>query len=230
MHNLKLGRRHHPDPRDRDPKYLLENHLDAAVPVPTKKLWSISSAHLDQGNTGTCVGHGMRNFLRCAPIKTTAKSPSAFDIYRSAVLLDPWSDNDDEANLPDGDPGLDTGTTVRAGAKALAQRGWLNTYAWAFSLAPAVQWVLTKGPVVLGTNWYEGMFNPNSKGLISKSGALAGGHCYLWRGVDTKTGLARCTNSWGNGWGIKGDFLMALDDLDQLIHESGEVCTAVQAK
>lgn len=233
MHILanSLGRRHHPDPRDHN--FLLQNHLPAThetATLPTKKLWTISSAHLDQGPTGTCVGHGWRNFLRCLPIQTTAKKPSAYDIYRDAVLLDPWSDNDDEHSLPDGDPDMDSGTTVRAGAKALANRGKLTSYAWAFDLKTATQWVLTKGPVVLGTNWYQSMFSPDAKGLvtIAPGSSIAGGHCYLWRGVDTVTGLARLTNSWGSGWARYGDFYLSLSDLERLILEDGEVCTAVQ--
>lgn len=228
MHNLtnSLGRRHQPDPRDHN--FLLQGHLPVEASLPTKKLWTISSQHLDQGATGTCVGHGLRNFLRCAPIQTVAKSPSAYDIYRDAVLLDVWTDNDSEATLPDGDPDMYYGTSVRAGAKALASRGKLSSYAWAFSLKPALQWVLAKGPVVLGTNWYEGMFTPDANGLVTISGDVAGGHCYLWRGVDTVTGLARLTNSWGNEWARKGDFFLSLDDLDRLIAEDGEVCTAIQ--
>jgi len=231
MSHTKLGRIHHPDPRDHN--YLLPHNASVALAQPTltHKLWTINAQHLDQGDTGTCVGHGWRNFLRCAPIQTSAKSPSAFDIYRGAVLLDPWPENDGEAKLPDNSSGMDSGTTVRAGAKALQNLGRLASYAWAFSLTPAVNWVLTKGPVVLGTDWHEDMFSPNSKGVVDIGGEIAGGHCYLLRGVDTKTRMARCTNSWGNSWNpvLKGDFLIDFDSLDALIRVGGEVCTAIQS-
>jgi hypothetical protein len=105
-----FGRRFAADPRDRN--YLMRRMLPDArtLTLPTRKTWGINKTALDQGNTGTCVGHAWRNFLRCAPIRTVRRDPSAFDIYRSAVLKDPWADNDDEANLPDGDSGLDVGT------------------------------------------------------------------------------------------------------------------------
>lgn len=230
--HMKLGRRFHRDDRDREPKHLLVNHMVAAAKLPVSKTWLSSTEHLDQGNTGTCVGHGWRNFLRCAPIQTSAVSPSAFDIYRKAVLLDPWTDNDDEARLPDGDPGMDTGTTVRAGAKAMANMHRLTVgYAWAFTLAPAIEWLLTKGPLVVGVNWYDSMFTPDGSGLvtIAPGAALSGGHCFCVRGVNRSTGKVRCIQSWGNTWGHSGDFYLLFSDFERLILEDGEVCTAIQS-
>jgi hypothetical protein len=225
--NFSLGRRVHKD--DRDQQHLLVHHLTAAK-LPVSKTWSIAATHLDQGETGTCVGHGWRNFLRCAPVRTSTMHPSPFDIYRAAVLLDPWKDNDDEAKLPDFSPKMDSGTTVRAGAKATADLEMLAEYAWAFNLQPAVEWVLTKGPLVIGITWYDSMFDANSKGVISISPSAqpAGGHCLLWRGVNTSTGQALLTNSWGDSWAKRGDALISLRDMERLIHEDGEVCTAVQ--
>ena len=100
-----FGRRYAPDDRDRN--FLMRRMLADArsLTLPPRKTWSIGSTALNQGNTGTCVGHAWRNFLRCAPIRTERGGPSAFDVYRSAVLKDPWRDNDDEARLPDGDSG-----------------------------------------------------------------------------------------------------------------------------
>ena len=65
-----FGRRYAPDDRDRS--YLMRRMLAApsAVALPTRKTWGIAKTALDQGETGTCVGHAWRNFLRCAPIRT----------------------------------------------------------------------------------------------------------------------------------------------------------------
>ena len=226
-----FGRRYAPDDRDRS--YLMRRMLAApsAVALPTRKTWGIAKTALDQGNTGTCVGQAWRNFLRCAPIRSEKKGPSAWDIYRDAVKRDGWSGNDNEASLPDGDPGLDDGTSVRAGAQALESMGALKSYVWAFALQPAVEWVLTEGPVVLGTNWYSS-FQTDSEGIIhiTPTARVRGGHAYLMRGADTKRALARCCNSWGDGWGISGDFWLPFRDLERLIHEDGEVCSAVQKR
>jgi hypothetical protein len=225
-----FGRRFEKDDRDRN--FLMRRMLpDArALTLPVRKTWSINAKALDQGDTGTCVGHAWRNFLRCAPIKTEKAGPSPFDIYRAAVLKDSWSDNDDEAQLPDGDPGLDSGTSVRAGAEAVTDFGRLKSYVWAFSLQPTVEWVLTQGPVVLGTNWYSSLSQPDAEGIarITAGATVIGGHAYLLRGVDTRRALARCSNSWGDEWGKSGEFFLPFTDLERLILEDGETCSAVQ--
>ncbi len=227
-----FGRRFVADPRDRN--YLMRRLLPDArtLTLPTRKTWGITKTALNQGNTGTCVGHAWRNFLRCAPIRTVSADPSAFDIYRSAVSKDQWSDNDDEINLPDSHSGLDFGTSVRAGAEAVTGFGLLKSYLWAFELQPAVEWVLTEGPVVLGTNWYSSFQRPDKEGIvrISENASVQGGHAYLWRGVDTRRALARCSNSWGDDWGRSGEFLLPFRDLERLIHEDGEACSAVQQR
>jgi hypothetical protein len=224
-----FGRRFEADRRDHD--YLMRRMLRDArrLTLAARKTWRISPKALDQGETGTCVGHAWRNFLRCAPIRSDKTGPSAFDIYRSSVLNDTWTGNDDEAKLPDGDLGLDFGTSVRAGAKALTAFGRLKSYVWAFSLQPVVEWVLTMGPVVLGTNWYSS-FQPDAAGIVRilPNATVIGGHAYLLRGVDTRTALARCSNSWGDGWGKSGDFFLPFRDLERLIHEEGEACSAVE--
>jgi hypothetical protein len=225
-----FGRRFEVDDRDRN--FLMRRMLpDArALTLPVRKTWSINAKALDQGDTGTCVGHAWRNFLRCAPIKTEKAGPSPFDIYRAAVLKDSWSENDEEAQLPDGDPGLDFGTSVRAGAEAVTDFGHLKSYVWAFSLQPTVEWVLTQGPVVLGTNWYSSLSQPDAQGIarITARATVIGGHAYLLRGVDTRSALARCSNSWGDGWGKSGEFFLPFTDLERLILEDGETCSAVQ--
>lgn len=233
MTTQAFGRRYSPDDRDRG--FLIRRRLAAPGTVlPTKKTWRIAPPNLDQGNTGTCVGHAWSNFLRCAPIQTSSKkAPSQWDIYRGCVVKDVWSDNDSEANLPDGDAGLNSGTSVRAGAEFVTEKGRLKTYLWAFTLQPALEFVLTEGPVVLGINWYSSFRSPDHEGIIkiSPTADVSGGHAILWRGVDTKRGLARLSNSWGDDWGISGDCFIPLRDLDRLISlEQGEACTAIEQK
>lgn len=227
-----FGRRYAPDIRDHG--YLMRRMLaDArAVALPARRTWGIHRTALDQGDTGTCVGHAWRNFLRCAPVRTERGGPSAFDIYRAAVLKDRWRANNDEARLPDGHPRLDYGTEVRAGAKAVTAFGRLKSYVWSFELQAVIEWVLTTGPVVLGTNWYSSFARPDREGIvrIAPKAKVVGGHAYLLRGADTRRALARCANSWGDGWGLSGEFLLPFRDLERLIHEDGEACAAIEKR
>jgi hypothetical protein len=146
--------------------------------------------------------------------------PSGTDIWREAQRLDEWpGENPDE------------GTSVRAGAKALA-KVWLRlaNYHFAFTLDEVVAFLLTTGPVVMGTNWYTAMFSPNSSGLVKIGGVVEGGHAWLLTGVNKMTGKARAINSWGLNWGRKGWFWLKLDDLGRLLEEQGEAAAAVERR
>lgn len=226
-----LGRIPNPDPRDH--QFLLRRLLAVPTePLPTRKTWGFRGPILDQGNTGTCEGHAWRDFLRCAPTQTKT-GPSAWDIYRAAILLDPWASNDAEATLPDNDPGLDGGTDTRSPAAYLTTLGRLKSYLWAFTLADTTAWILRNGPVVFGTNWYGSMFTPDAEGIvrITPNAKVEGGHAYCGRGVDSKRGLVGpIINSWGTGWGLKGQFYVPYEDMERLIAEDGEVCTAVEQR
>ncbi len=220
--DIKFGRR--PSKDERDKNYLMTRLLaPAGTVLPTSKTWRIAAKNLDQGNFGTCVGNGWANFLRAAPIQTSADEAMALQIYDAAILLDEWTDNDQDVNRQ-------MGTSVRAGAQAVANMGRLKSYLWAFELQPAVEWVLTKGPVVLGTTWYHSMMFPDKAGIvqIKPRSPIDGGHCFLWRGANTSKALAYCCNSWSDDWGLSGNFYIPFRDLETLIHDDGEVCTAVQ--
>lgn len=227
-----LGRRKAPD--DRDLRFLLKRKLAAPgeVMLPSRKTWPISGHSLDQGETGSCVGHAWRNFLRCAPIKTEKSGPSQWDIYRGCVAIDEWSDNDNEVNYSDGDPRLDSGTSVRAGAKVVTAAGRLKSYAWAFELAPVIEWVLTQSAAVLGVSWYSSFMYPAADGLIkiTPSARPIGGHAVLLRGIDMRRALATIENSWSDEWGKGGACYLPLTDLERLIHEDGEACVALEQK
>lgn len=221
---INFGRRFKPDARDKG--FMMARLLKAVPVLSVSKTWRISAKALDQGDTGTCVAQAWANFLRAAPIQTAAGIDQLrWDIYDKAILLDEWPDND-------ADTERQLGTTVRGGAEAVRGMGRLKSYVWAFSLQPVIEWVLLRGPVVLGTNWYSSMMRPDAAGLVSikPSASLLGGHAYLLRGMDTRHALALCSNSWGDDWGKSGEFRMSFRDLERLITEDGEACAAVESR
>lgn len=123
------------------------------------------------------------------------------------------------------------GTSVRAGAKVLQTKGFIESYLWAWDVNTVIQAVLEKGPVVVGTEWTYDMFFPNiDTAIIKPTGNSAGGHAYLINGVNTKKKLFRIKNSWGRVWGNKGHAYISFDDMDKLIRNQGEACLAIEIK
>ncbi len=209
---------------ENDARYPMRATLRTRAIQPPRKSWRFRGNVLDQGSTGTCVAHACMHFLRCAPVQTTRLAYSAFDLYRELVLLDEFSNNDGEATAPDS--GLQYGSSVRAGVKALEARGHIEQYVWAQNLSTAVDFLTEHGPIILGTNVYNGMFNVDSDGYarIKPNDTIAGGHAYLARAVDTRKARVRIVNSWGERWGQGGEAWLSFADLERLIHEEGEAC------
>lgn len=217
-----LGRIASPDDRDR--LFPMTAVMRQPQRVYQRRRWKVGPL-LDQGQTGTCVGHGWRNWLNCTPVPTKPDvGPAPFDIYDHAILLDEWPSNDR-------DPQRQMGTSVRAGCDYLRQLGRIKSYVWGFDADTVARYVLTTSPVVLGTSWYDGMFTPDAEGIVRATGSVAGGHCYLLHGIDQPRGMAECFNSWGK-WGYKngGHFFMDLETLDRLIKEQGEAADALERR
>jgi len=84
--------------------------------------------------------------------------------------------------------------------------------------------------VVIGANWHEGMSNVTSKGFITPTGVVRGGHCVVLRGVkvgkcpDGSAFAILGRNSWGKLWGVNGDFWITEKDLQFLVDSGGSFC------
>ena len=213
----QLGRIHIPD--NRDNKYLIENKLTLRPSLLTSKNWNDNTWWGDQGQTPMCVGYAWSHWIEDGPITHKSRtrpivSPTL--IYKESQKLDEWvGENYD-------------GTSVRGGAKYLKKTGKISSYLWTFDLNVMINTVLTVGPVVVGTNWYNTMFYPDRNGLLRVGGRVAGGHAYEINGVDTVRQLFRIKNSWGRTWGQQGHAYISFSDMRRLINENGEVCLAVE--
>lgn len=214
-----LGHYTHKD--SRDGLFTMGDRLrsDTTV-IPDYNVWERGES-TDQGREGACVGFGWGNWHNCKPKGWMNQVDNAycFGIYKRAQELDPF-------------PGTNyAGTTVRAGAKTVLERSLLDTYVWARSLEEMKTWVLTKGPVVVASNWYNSMdrLTTSDEVFVTPSSGVRGGHCYLLYGY--KDGMYIFQNSWGDDYGDGGSFYMNSSNME-IIWNYGqfEAVTAIQTK
>jgi hypothetical protein len=214
-----LGRLPAPDQRD---KLWPMRAVLPPEPLPLYRYWPRLSI-LDQGQTGTCVAHAWMSLHQGSPIRFKADPAfDAFALYRKIVLQDEWPENDGEATAPVEQ--MQSGTSVRAGAKACQALGWLSGYVWAQSLDDIVRHVALRGPVVVGFTAYESIFSPDAKGFVGISGRVVGGHAWVIDGINRTQGSVRCRNSWGRAYARGGLFWMTLENVERLLREDGEAC------
>jgi hypothetical protein len=82
----------------------------------------------------------------------------------------------------------------------------------------------------VGFNWYAKMFDVPASGVLSVSGAIAGGHAFVLNGISVTRGLIRLKNSWGRGWGRAGRAWLRIEDVERLLGEDGEACLATEVR
>jgi len=214
-YKLSLGRRYEPDPRnDLFPIRAMLRRV--AYDIPVTKFWH-SNGVLDQGSEGSCVGHGFAHKLMTNPYSVNGITHEvAVQIYYDAQKLDNY-------------PGENyAGTSVLAGVKALQNLyEGIESYRWATSINDMVAVIGYFGPVVIGVNWYEGMFEPTLEGTLVVRGQVQGGHCVIVKGVNVETGMFLIQNSWGITWGQSGCAYISFDDMARLLRENGEACIVI---
>lgn len=233
--NPRLGRLPAPDARDLN--YLLRSARPAAFADPLANLPRTKHYQrgiiLNQGQTGTCVEHGLEAKLRGAPQRVgQSRLPERFSVYDEAIKIDEFNFNDDDADRI-------WGTSVRAGCKVLQGRGLISAYHWTYTMDEILQWVLGgHGGLVLGIDWYSGMNAPDHEtGVIRMTGDHQGGHCIYVFGADRDLELIDLQQSWGPEWGgwthygkriNYGCCRLPFRDLKRLMDGNGEAVAIVE--
>jgi hypothetical protein len=187
---------------------------------PISKLWDCPVV-LDQGNEGSCVGHGIAHELIATPVPMAwVDHTYARKIYKMAQTLDEWPGTDYE------------GTSVNAGLKAIKNWGLCTSWNWSFSHLDTQLGISHVSPGIAGTNWMTGMMDLDSEGFIHATGVSEGGHCYLYLGIDTEKQAFIIQNSWYKKdkitpWGRGGRAFISFEDYEKLRSNGGEMAFLV---
>lgn len=202
----------------------------------TTKSWA-NRVFLNQGRTSACTGMSRTYDLAGYP-KPVASFQSANGpitpndfaqvLYKLAKTMDEWAGEDYE------------GSSVLGALKAAASLGFIGEYRWAFNFDDMLAALSHIGPVVVGTTWYDSMFDPRPSGLLevdNKSGD-AGGHAYYFRRILVSKAVKReflgsketirdepllvVRNSWGQSWGRMGEAGIWAGDYQDNLWPGGE--------
>jgi hypothetical protein len=172
-----------------------------------KEIW------LDQAAEGACTGFGTGHVLAATPkSRLDITNDMARGLYYEARRQDEWFGEDYE------------GSSVNGVMRAARLLGHISEWRWCKTMAEVRHALSYHGPLVIGVNWYTGMFNPDHRGILSISGVIAGGHALMLAGYKFENGQYwyRLENSWGPGWGDNGGCWISEAHLFRLLGEQGE--------
>lgn len=169
--------------------------------------------------SGNCTGNAMAGALMTEPLWVPGRHLTETDavrLYAQATHLD---------SIPGSYPSEDTGSSGLAVAKAAKLDRYISGYKHAFGLQHVLE-ALTRGPGIIGVNWYDSFDAPTSSGecLLSPRAVVRGGHEIQIYAIYTTARYVQCYQSWGPGWGGQhnGTFRFSYDTLDRLLSEQGD--------
>lgn len=202
--------------RARFDKKNIDYRITNILPVsdlPRKSMRWSCPVYFDQFEEPSCTGFATIHAAIAEPFPVQGLTPThARYLYQRAKELDqcPGEDYD--------------GSSVLGAVAAAKEFGYFLKYGWCFGEKEVNAAVCYHGPVIMGTNWTEGMMEPNEQGVIRATGKTLGGHAYPIMGYDNKTGLYRIHNSWGVSFGVMGDVFIHAEDLAKLMSDGAEAC------
>ena len=216
-----LDRRQHFDEKSRD--YPIRALFTPQPAVRRKRIWTPLSTPLDQGQEGECVAFSWLSELAATPWRHPADNAAARALFQRIRACDRAMGNHWEQ-----------GASILAGAKVCRAEGAIREYRWCFGIDDVIETILRRGPVILGVEWYESMYDTDPGGLVRIGGPKAGEHAIMangfWPDHPRFGDVAVWTNTWGPGYGLNGMGLIPVGKLDWLLQRGGEGCSPIDAR
>ena len=210
---------------------------------------------LDQGNEGSCVGHGcaaLKNYWENVQEDFPKGGLSRRCIYNGARERENRLD-DEGAYVYDAldflrefgtctenewpyHAGIDSDVASTQKISSDKAEPWkIKSYVSIASISEMQQALASGNAPVIGIDWFENWMFPDSKGrLPPNNGRLAGGHCVFLLGYLKIDGVWYfiLQNSWGPTWNpvLKGFFYMRFSDMQKCIDDHGEFYTVVDVE
>jgi len=187
-------------------------------------LWAPYAHSLNQ-RVGSCTGNAAIGWRVGQPwvwrgtLDPILLENYAESVYSDATRIDPF---------PGSWPPDDTGSDGESVMTVMTRRGLVGSWQTVYTFE-GVQRALQSGPCIIGSNWHTSMFSPNACGQVDVSGAVEGGHEYVWRGVQYSTKRGLFTNSWDDDYGTKdsqgrgGYFWMTFGNIQKLLNEGADM-------
>lgn len=132
----------------------------------------------------------------------------------------------DERSIPGIWPPEDTGSAGLYAMKVLRRAGLITAYHHGFAMRTVLDG-LRRGPVAVGTNWYDSMFSTVERDgravlEIDPHASIAGGHEWIIDRDDPDAQMVGMVNSWGMDWGDDGCAWLSYTTLERLLAEQGD--------
>lgn len=210
------------DPRNKDHRVTISADPSQLLTQPR---WWTGGTVLDQGREGACVGFGCVQEALGSPIRVRFPGRDlnqlASEYYHRCKEIDEWEGVDYD------------GTSVRAGMLVGRERKHWTGFKWSFNMVEFRQ-QLENGPIVIGIEWTEEMYDTLPNGDVKTGGQVVGGHCLLVNGYSPNYNgrgpRYRWRNSWTKRYGVNGNGYIEPARLEERVYGAGGEAAVVEGR